>query len=99
GSAGESRRRAGCGSHRSPRSSVRDSTQMSTVLEGKAALVTGAAGGIGSAVVCAFAEAGAQVLGVDRVEADYVCDVTRSDEVKRAVGLALERRLEERRVG
>ena len=57
---------------------------MSTVLEGKAALVTGAAGGIGSAVVRAFAEAGAQVLGVDRVEADYVCDVTRSDEVELA---------------
>ena len=64
---------------------------MSTVLEGKAALVTGAAGGIGSAVVRAFAEAGAQVLGVDRVEADYVCDVTRSDEVERAVDAALER--------
>ncbi len=64
---------------------------MSTVLEGKAALVTGAAGGIGSAVVCAFADAGAEVLGVDRVEADYVCDVTRSDEVERAVAAALER--------
>ena len=64
---------------------------MSTVLEGKAALVTGAAGGIGSAVVRTFAEAGAQVLGVDRVEGDYVCDVTRSDEVERAVGAALER--------
>jgi meso-butanediol dehydrogenase/(S,S)-butanediol dehydrogenase/diacetyl reductase len=64
---------------------------MSTVLEGKAALVTGAAGGIGSAVVRAFREAGAQVLGVDRVEADYVCDVTRSDEVEGAVAAALER--------
>ena len=64
---------------------------MSTVLEGKAALVTGAAGGIGSAVVRAFAEAGAEVLGVDRVEADYVCDVARSDEVGGAVGTALER--------
>lgn len=33
---------------------------------GKVALVTGAAGGIGSAVVAAFAAAGAQILAVDR---------------------------------
>jgi NAD(P)-dependent dehydrogenase (short-subunit alcohol dehydrogenase family) len=64
---------------------------MSTVLEGKAALVTGAAGGIGSAVVQAFAEAGAQVLGVDRVEGDYVADVTQADEVERAVAGAVAR--------
>jgi meso-butanediol dehydrogenase/(S,S)-butanediol dehydrogenase/diacetyl reductase len=61
------------------------------VLEGKAALVTGAAGGIGSAVARAFADAGARVLGVDRVDSDYVCDLTRADEVERAVAAAEER--------
>jgi NAD(P)-dependent dehydrogenase (short-subunit alcohol dehydrogenase family) len=61
------------------------------VLEGKAALVTGAAGGIGSAVARAFAEAGARVLGVDRVDSDYLCDLTRADEVERAVAAAEER--------
>jgi NAD(P)-dependent dehydrogenase (short-subunit alcohol dehydrogenase family) len=61
---------------------------MGPALEGKAALVTGAAGGIGSAVVRAFAEAGARVLGVDRVEADLVCDLARADEAERAVAEA-----------
>jgi NAD(P)-dependent dehydrogenase (short-subunit alcohol dehydrogenase family) len=61
------------------------------VLEGKAALVTGAAGGIGSAVARAFADAGARVMGIDRVEADYLCDLTRADEVERAVAAAEER--------
>ena len=64
-------------------------------LEGKAALVTGAAGGIGSAVVRAFADAGARVLAVDRVEAQadeaYVGDLTRADEAEGAVAAALER--------
>jgi meso-butanediol dehydrogenase / (S,S)-butanediol dehydrogenase / diacetyl reductase len=61
---------------------------MGPALEGKAALVTGAAGGIGGAVARAFAEAGARVLGVDRVEADVVCDLTRADEAERAVAEA-----------
>jgi NAD(P)-dependent dehydrogenase (short-subunit alcohol dehydrogenase family) len=39
-------------------------------LGGKVAVVTGAAGGIGGAVVRAFAAAGAEVVGVDRDEAD-----------------------------
>jgi NAD(P)-dependent dehydrogenase (short-subunit alcohol dehydrogenase family) len=64
-------------------------------LEGKAALVTGAAGGIGEAVVQAFAEAGAQVLAVDRVEAAvgdfHVADLTRADEAAGAVAAAVER--------
>lgn len=64
---------------------------MEPVLEGKAALVTGAAGGIGGAVARAFAEAGARVVGVDRVEADLVCDLTRADEAERAVTAAEER--------
>jgi meso-butanediol dehydrogenase/(S,S)-butanediol dehydrogenase/diacetyl reductase len=61
---------------------------MARALEGKAALVTGAAGGIGSAVARAFAEAGARVLGVDRVEADLVYDLARADEAERAVAEA-----------
>ena len=64
-------------------------------LEGKAALVTGAAGGIGSAVVRAFSDAGAQVLAVDRVDTQadeaYVADLTRADETEGAVAAALER--------
>jgi NAD(P)-dependent dehydrogenase (short-subunit alcohol dehydrogenase family) len=69
-------------------------------LEGRVALVTGAAGGIGGAVARAFAGAGAQVIGVDR-EPERVAagervlpwggDVTRTDEVRAAVAAALER--------
>jgi|SRR5215211_1115776 NAD(P)-dependent dehydrogenase (short-subunit alcohol dehydrogenase family) len=47
---------------------------------GKVVVVTGAAGGIGSAVADAFGEAGARVVGIDREEAD----LTRADEVSRA---------------
>jgi meso-butanediol dehydrogenase / (S,S)-butanediol dehydrogenase / diacetyl reductase len=64
---------------------------MEPVLEGKAALVTGAAGGIGGAVARAFAGAGARVVGVDRVEADVVCDLSRAHEAERAVAAAEER--------
>ena len=39
-------------------------------MNGKVVLVTGAAGGIGSAVVRAFEEAGATVIGVDRDDGD-----------------------------
>jgi len=58
---------------------------MGPVLKGKAALVTGAAGGIGSAVARAFADAGARVFSVDRVSADFVGDLSRADEAERAV--------------
>jgi meso-butanediol dehydrogenase/(S,S)-butanediol dehydrogenase/diacetyl reductase len=58
---------------------------MRRVLEGKAALVTGAAGGIGRAVADAFAEAGAQVFRVDLVDADFVCDLSRADDAEHAV--------------
>ena len=58
---------------------------MGPVLEGKAALVTGAAGGIGSAVARAVADAGARVFSVDRVSADFVGDLSRADEAERAV--------------
>ena len=39
-------------------------------LSGKVAVVTGSAGGIGGAVATAFAGAGAEVIGLDRDEAD-----------------------------
>ena len=39
-------------------------------LSGKVAVVTGAAGGIGGAVARAFAGAGAEVIGLDREQAD-----------------------------
>lgn len=56
-------------------------------LNGKAALVTGAAGGIGSAVVRAFRDAGAGVLGVDVVEGEglFHADLARPDEAEAAV--------------
>ena len=43
-----------------------------TAEDGLVALVTGAAGGIGSAVVAAFEAAGHRVFGVDREEADLI---------------------------
>jgi NAD(P)-dependent dehydrogenase (short-subunit alcohol dehydrogenase family) len=49
-------------------------------LTGKVAVVTGAAGGIGGAVVPALADAGADVVGLDREQAD----LTRAREVARA---------------
>jgi NAD(P)-dependent dehydrogenase (short-subunit alcohol dehydrogenase family) len=64
-------------------------------LDGKTALVTGAAGAIGGAVVRAFEAAGAEVLAVDRVRAPvgdpYLADLTESDAVEGAVAAALER--------
>ena len=46
-------------------------------LSGKVAVVTGSAGGIGGAVAAAFAHAGAEVIGLDREQAD----LARPDEV------------------
>ena len=46
-------------------------------LSGKVAVVTGSAGGIGGAVAAAFADAGAEVVELDREQAD----LTRPDEV------------------
>jgi meso-butanediol dehydrogenase/(S,S)-butanediol dehydrogenase/diacetyl reductase len=56
-------------------------------LAGKAALVTGAAGGIGGAVVRALEKEGASVLGVDVAEAEgtFHADVTRAADVEAAV--------------
>jgi NAD(P)-dependent dehydrogenase (short-subunit alcohol dehydrogenase family) len=65
---------------------------MNYSLEGKAAIVTGAAGGIGGAIAKAFKEAGAQVacvdLSVDKIGRDYLpirCDVSAEPETKAAV--------------
>jgi meso-butanediol dehydrogenase/(S,S)-butanediol dehydrogenase/diacetyl reductase len=62
-------------------------------LSGKAALVTGAAGGIGRAVVSAFQEAGATVFGVDLVEADgvWTADLSQAEQADEAVRAAVER--------
>ena len=60
-------------------------------LEGKNAIVTGAAGGIGSAIVRAFRDAGAKVAGVDldaeKITADLAlaCDVSSESETREAV--------------
>ena len=64
---------------------------MGPVLEGKAALVTGAAGGIGGAVGRAFADARARVFCVDRVDSDgvnFVGDLSRAEDAERAVTTA-----------
>jgi meso-butanediol dehydrogenase/(S,S)-butanediol dehydrogenase/diacetyl reductase len=62
-------------------------------LDGRVALVTGAAGGIGAACVSALEAAGAAVFGVDLAEGfdGHRADVTRADEVERTVAATLER--------
>jgi NAD(P)-dependent dehydrogenase (short-subunit alcohol dehydrogenase family) len=60
-------------------------------LDGKVALVTGAAGGVGAAVGRLFAEAGARVVGTDLAGADVDADLTRPYEAERAVRHAVER--------
>jgi NAD(P)-dependent dehydrogenase (short-subunit alcohol dehydrogenase family) len=65
-------------------------------LQGKCAIVTGAAGGIGSAIVAAFREAGAKVAGVDlderRIKADLAlaADVASESETRQAVERAVQ---------
>src|SRR5881409_466317 len=61
-------------------------------LSGKAALVTGAAGGIGGAVMEAFRNTGASVFGVDLVEADgvWTADLSRAEQAEGAVRAAVE---------
>lgn len=72
-------------------------------LKGKAALVTGAASGIGEAIAHAFAEAGAYVYVADRDEeggrrvaaaaggAFVPCDVSREEDCRQAVQAVLDR--------
>ncbi|MEZ5925893.1 MAG: SDR family NAD(P)-dependent oxidoreductase [Hyphomicrobiaceae bacterium] len=59
---------------------------MKMLLEGRHALVTGAAGGIGRAVVSAFTAHGARCSAFDQVSGDGVaaCDVTSESSVKDA---------------
>ncbi len=60
-------------------------------LQGKCAIVTGAAGGIGSAIVRAVRDAGARVAGVDldpgQIQADLAlqCDLSQEHETRQAV--------------
>ncbi len=68
---------------------------MSGALEGRVALVTGAAGAIGGAVVRELARAGAHVFGVDATEAPglpgLVADLADPSAADRAVAACLER--------
>jgi len=62
-------------------------------LKGRKALVTGAASGIGRAILLAFREAGAQAVGLDRVAAEgdsqwVLADLTHEGEIIRAVSEA-----------
>ncbi|MEO6605442.1 MAG: SDR family NAD(P)-dependent oxidoreductase [Aeromicrobium sp.] len=61
--------------------------------EGKRALVTGAAGGVGQSVVELFTSEGGSVIGVDLNPADDVlaCDVSDETSVRTAVATAAER--------
>lgn len=53
--------------------------------DGKTALVTGAAHGIGRACADALAKEGARVVGFDRAGASIVCDVTDEEAVAREI--------------
>jgi NAD(P)-dependent dehydrogenase (short-subunit alcohol dehydrogenase family) len=67
-----------------------------TGLDGRAAIVTGGAGGIGGAVALALAGAGAQVAVLDRESAadggfpTFQCDLTVAEEVQAAIGGAVD---------
>ena len=72
-----------------------------SALDGKVAIITGAAGGIGSAAVAAFQAVGARVVAVDRSAerlpspgpsvVPCACDVTSSEACAEAVAQALSR--------
>ncbi|NBC34976.1 SDR family oxidoreductase [Novosphingobium sp. FSY-8] len=49
---------------------------MADRLQGKRAIITGAANGIGAGIAAAFRAQGAQVIGVDLAGADIACDLT-----------------------
>ncbi len=52
---------------------------------GRVVLITGASGGLGTAVTRAFAEAGANVAAVSRTGSEISADLTRPEEAARAV--------------
>ncbi len=61
-------------------------------LEGRSAVVTGAAGGIGAPVARMLREAGARVVGIDRVDcpacdATALCDLSNEAALRKAAGL------------
>ncbi len=66
---------------------------MTQRFEGRRAIVTGAAGGIGASTVALLAGEGARVVGVDLRETDDVlaCDVSDEASVRAAVATAVER--------
>lgn len=66
---------------------------MPVTLHRRRVLITGAAGGFGSALTQALRARGAQVVGLDRAEADDVlrCDITDDDAVPEAVSEAVRR--------
>jgi meso-butanediol dehydrogenase / (S,S)-butanediol dehydrogenase / diacetyl reductase len=67
------------------------SSSARTAEDGLVALVTGAAGGIGSAVTAAFAAAGHAVLAVDRDGAPHVADLADGEQAAGAVAAVVER--------
>jgi NAD(P)-dependent dehydrogenase (short-subunit alcohol dehydrogenase family) len=70
---------------------ARTTPELTRPLAGRAALVTGAAGGIGGAVAAALSSAGAGVFGVDLAGADHDADLTVLDEAQGAVRAAVAR--------
>src|SRR3990170_2232601 len=64
---------------------------MAGLVQGKTALITGAASGIGRAAALAFGREGARVLLADRDTAVVAADVTREEEVAALVRAAAER--------
>ena len=63
------------------------------MLTGRRALVTGSAQGIGAGIVAALRQAGAEVMGLDRMADDgqIACDLADATQIEPAVALAARR--------